>query len=68
MAAEKPNTTAITAQRNGHGRWRVTMTRGALIDRRRRNSFQRMRGADPSNERGRMVAACLRAGSRELPG
>ena len=46
-AAEKPNTSAITAQRSGHGRWLRTITRGALIDRRRRNSFQRMRGDMP---------------------
>ena len=43
IAAEKPNTSAITAQRNGHGRCRVTMTRGAVMDSRRRNNFQRMR-------------------------
>jgi hypothetical protein len=42
MAAEKPNMTATTAQRSGHGMWRRTVTRGALMDRRRRSSFQRM--------------------------
>ena len=36
------STTAATAQRSGQGRWLRTMTRGALTDRRRRSSFQRM--------------------------
>ena len=41
-AAEKPNTSASTAQRSGHGRWLRTIMRGALIDSRRRSNFQRM--------------------------
>ena len=68
IAAENPNTSAITAQRNGQGRWRVTITRGALTDSRRRNSFQRMLEREPRNERGRMVAACVRALRREMRG
>ena len=42
MAAENPSTTAIKAQRNGHGKWLRTIIRGALIDSLRRNSFQRI--------------------------
>ena len=51
-AAEKPNTNANTAQRSGHGRWLRTIMRGALIDRRRRSSFQRI-GALERRMRGR---------------
>ncbi len=40
-AAEKPNINAMTAQRNGHGRWLRTIMRGALTDSLRRSSFQR---------------------------
>jgi hypothetical protein len=42
MAAEKPRTTAATAQRKGQGRWLRTIMRGALTESRRRSSFQRM--------------------------
>jgi hypothetical protein len=43
-AAENPSISASTAQRKGQGRWLRTIMRGALTDRRRRSSFQRMVG------------------------
>ena len=54
-AAEKPNANASTTHRSGHGRWLRTIMRGALIERRRRSSFQRI--ARLRNERGRSIAA-----------
>jgi hypothetical protein len=44
MAAEKPNITAAMAQRSGQGKWLRTIILGALTERRRRSSFQRMAG------------------------
>jgi hypothetical protein len=54
-AAENPKASANTAQRTGHGRWLRTIMRGALIDIRRRKSFQRI--AVSESKRGRSIAA-----------
>ena len=52
-AAEKPNISAITTQRKGHGKWLRTIMRGALIDIRRLNNFKRI-GAWAVDDEGRL--------------
>ena len=57
------NISAMTAHRNGHGKWLRTIMRGALIDIRRRSNFRRI-GAGARDEEGAIVEALRLAKKR----